>query len=502
MGSVRLSSFTIVSERLPDGNHVLMNGCSGAVDVIPPVLAGFFSHVMANTAHGQAFLDEDILPPETFSTLLERGHLTRMAHEQEKAIVAEIARALHEEQRARPYFMIVPNIDCNYRCTYCFERHIQKTLKLPLSSINYHKNNVVMRREAIPRIYGCIEAIQRQAARDVGGMIILYGGEPLDAEHRDLVFDIVHTGCEKGYWFTAVTNGHDLDVYLPIVGERMLSQIQVSIDGPKAVHDKRRIYRGKGSSFDKIVSNVHKVLGSGGAQMHIRVNVDATSIGLFEEVLTFFKAQGWTDHERVIIYTNTVYEQDAGGRVGAEIEVARLAQHLDRMVSPYRNVFTSAPAVHASRAIEPVFDTGGRYALKGTYCSANSGNYIFAPDGQIYACWESIGKACSKIGSYLTDHGLVLDSEAAKRWFSRSVVDVDGCVECEFALVCGGGCAQYAEYNNRSLYQPYCDDFQRAFRMALADEVARRLTGGRLLDCVPTLQGAVINPLSEMEDTR
>ena len=470
---IRLSSYTIVSEPLPDGSKILMNGCSGAVDSLPSELAAFFEYILANSPRGQAFVDTDYLHPETHASLLERGHLTHLTHEEEQGIVAEISRGLHEQETSRPYFMIAPNMDCNYRCTYCFERHLQKTLKSETSNISYLKDNVVLRPDAIPKIYAAIERIQTHADHEIGGMVILYGGEPLDADNRDLIFDIVQTGMRKGYWFAAITNGHDLDTFLPIIGQNMLSQIQISIDGPKPVHDRRRVYRGKESSFDKIVANLRKVLDQGGAEVHIRVHVDPTNIGLFEEVMTFFEREGWTNHDSVIIYANTVYEKDDGGLVSVEIEVADIARRLDAMVSGYWNVFTSAPAVHAARALEPVLETGARFALKGTYCSANFGNYIFAPDGHIYSCWESIGKECSKIGSYLTAQGLVFDPVAVQKWFSRNIAEIPECLECAFALVCGGGCAQYAEYNSGSIYKPYCDDFQRTFRIALADEVAR-----------------------------
>ena len=470
---LRLSSYTIVSEPLPGAEAVLLNGCSGAVDIIPPVLANLITTAIEGSPHGQAFLDEAMLHPDTCASFLERGHLTRHSHEAEKGLVAEIARGLHEVELSRPRFMIAPNMDCNYRCTYCFERHVQNTLKSETAAISYHNNNVFMPRAAVPRIYDCIEAIQRNAGQDRGGLIILYGGEPLDAENRELVFDIVETGKSKGYFFAAITNGHDLDRFLPIVGRGMLTQIQISVDGPKAVHDKRRIHRGRESSFDKIMANIDKALACDGAEVQLRVHVDPSNIHHFEEVLGLFKEKGWTNRAGVVIYANTVYEKDDAGRVAADIEVGEIARRLDAIAGPYENVFTSAPAVHASRAIEPAF-AGERFALKGTYCSANTGNYIFAPDGAIYACWESIGKPCSKVGTYSSNSGLVLDEAAAKRWFGRNVAEIGDCLECEYALVCGGGCAQYAEYNASSLYKPYCDDFQRTFRLALMDEVARR----------------------------
>ena len=472
---LRFSSFTIVSERLPRGGHVLMNGCSGALDLIPEHLAMLIKQVLDSCPHGHAFVAEDGLDADTVASFVERGHLTRLVHDQEKALVSEIARGLHDLEVHRPYFMIAPNMDCNYRCTYCFERHIQKRLNAEASGISYRKGNVVMRREAVPRIYESIESIQRAAGNAPGGMIILYGGEPLDGDHRDLIFDIAYAGRDRGYWFAAITNGHDLDKFLPIMRPDMLNQIQVSIDGPKHVHDKRRIHRGRESSFDKIIANVRAVLDQGGVEVQIRVHVDPSNIGLFEEVLRFFDGERWTDHPNVVIYANTVYDKEKDGRVCVDMAVGEISRDLSHIAARYGNVYTSAPSVHAARALQPVFAGGERFALKGTYCSANFGNYIFAPDGHVYACWESIGKECSRIGSYLLPQGLVLDESALSRWFTRSVAEIPECMECEFALVCGGGCAQYAEYNTGSSYRSYCDDFQRTFRIALAEQLEAHL---------------------------
>ena len=91
-------------------------------------------------------------------------------------------------------------------------------------------------------------------------------------------------------------------------------------------------------------------------------------------------------------------------------------------------------------------------------------------------CKLKICKACSKIGTYTSEKGLSLDEAATKKWFRRSVAEIPECLECEYALVCGGGCAQYAEYGKGTIYKPYCDDFQKAFRVALADEVVRRMS--------------------------
>ena len=215
---VRLSSFAILSQSVEGDYRVLMNGCTGALDLIPSQLASLFEQIRDEAPHGMAYFQEELLHSETLDSLMEGGHITRLDHFQEKNLVEEIARGLHEKGRQIPHFMIVPNLDCNYRCTYCFERHLQIDIQSPEGILGRSPEKVVMSRDMVPLIYDCIEKIQSRAGREPGGMVILYGGEPLDGQHRDLIFELVQQGMERGYWFSVVTNGHDLDRFLPLVG--------------------------------------------------------------------------------------------------------------------------------------------------------------------------------------------------------------------------------------------------------------------------------------------
>jgi len=368
--------------------------------------------------------------------------------------------------------MIVPTFECNYRCTYCFERPIQNGLKSIDSKINFTKSNVLMTNYHVQQIYKSIEQIKLDVGdKKDGGQIILFGGEPLDKDNKDVIFEIVNQGVEKKYDFAAITNGHDLEHFLPLMGDGGIKQIQISIDGPKEIHDKRRINRKGGSSFDKIMDNIRKLLKIKNIMIQLRVHVDPSNIEYFEIVLKEFSSEGLVDNDSVIIYANTVYSKDKSGNVHAQIENGDIIQKLHITTDKFTNVFLTAPAVNSRMSVLPSLMQGNPFPLNSTYCAANSGNYIFAPDGHIYACWESVGVPCSKVGSYMTHEGLIFDNKAVDKWFNRSTAKIPECLECPFCLVCGGGCAQYAEYNNGTLYKPYCDDFERTFRIALADNV-------------------------------
>jgi len=465
----RFSSYSIISDPLPGGGFILLNGISGAMDLVSNELGHRICDLLAGERKPEADDASSILDERTRLSFEERGHVTELSAEEERQMVVELADVMHESAARMPRFMIVPNLDCNYRCSYCFERPLQNALKSPNAEISHEKSNVVLQSGQVEGIYKAIESIQLAAGRDPGGQIILYGGEPLDRRNHAVVEDIVKSGVARNYYFAAITNGHDLDAFIDLIGIGKIEQVQVSIDGPKDVHDKRRIYVGRESSFDAIARNIDLVLEHCTAQVQIRVHVDPTNISLFEGLIDFFKHKGWLDRNDVIVYANTVYEKTREGKVTVEMEHSAIADRLNAIARRHSNIHTSAPAVHASNAMRPAFEQGKRFSLKGTYCSANTGNYIFAPDSKVYACWESVGKACSRVGSYESDGRLQMDDKAVSKWFKRSIATVPGCQTCSYALVCGGGCAQYAEYNFGEPYRPYCDDFQTTFRKALAE---------------------------------
>lgn len=466
---MRFSTYSILSERMKNGGYVLMNTMSGGASVVSDPLGQKIERFIANRSmEAERELVESI-GNETRRSFLDAGHLTEVLPEAEQEIVVNLAMAMHDEMVRRPHFMIVPNLDCNYRCTYCFERPLQNGLKSTSADISHQRGNVVMMNAHVDAIYTAISAIRENIDPSVGRMIILYGGEPLDKVNKEVVHRIVETGIARGHFFAAVTNGHDLEHYIDLLGTGKIEQIQISIDGLKDVHDRRRVYVGKESSFDKLVENINLALANTDAMIQIRVHVDPTNIAQFEELVNFFGEQGWLTNDHAVIYANTVYEKDASGKIATGLDQMDIVRQISDVCRRSPNIHTSAPAAHTMSIIDPIFERGARAQLRGSYCSANSANYIFAPDWSIYSCWESIGKACSKIGRYGIGGGLEFDDAAVKKWFNRSIATLPSCQTCSYALVCGGGCAQYAEYETGDLYTSYCDGYQGMFRAALAE---------------------------------
>ncbi len=101
----------------------------------------------------------------------------------------------------------------------------------------------------VDKAYEAISKI-RVDERTTNKSIQLYGGEPLLAENKKIVEYIVKQGKQRGYVFNAVTNGYDLDAYEDLLGPDNITRLQITVDGDREWHNKRRIHYQNPDSFD------------------------------------------------------------------------------------------------------------------------------------------------------------------------------------------------------------------------------------------------------------
>ena len=457
----RLSSYSIFSEPLENGGYVILNGLTGAMD--------FMTNETALDLIKYQFkpnLPNNLLDKDSFSEFIERGHITNLSHDDEREQMRSTSKLLSEIEKETPCFVIVPNLDCNYRCTYCFERPLQNKISFTNKDITTNFNTVVSDQQ-IDSIFKTIEFIKSKPKTKPLDQIILYGGEPLSKENKDVVYKIVNHRSAREFTFVAITNGHDLDHFFPLLRKDKINQIQVCIDGPKRIHDSRRISKTGESSYDKIMKHL-QVLVSKEISINIRVHIDQSNIGYFNELINIFDSKGLLNNKSIIIYVSLIYSKTPEGRVTTKVDILEIINNLNNSISKYNNIFIGSTQTNANIFISDALNKWKPYRLRSYYCLANSGMYVFLPDGNINACWESIGKDCSKIGSYFPSDKPNFNKMALEKWFNRSVNHIDECLDCPYCLVCAGGCAQYAEYNTGSLYKPFCDNFDLVFPHVLA----------------------------------
>lgn len=438
---VRKSFYTLVVDT-NDGNALLMHQPRGRLDVLPIEYARMVESV------------SDDLPDDLRAYAADAGYLTSMTEIEEEAWftahVAQIERAASEAYAA-PLFSFVTTYSCNLACSYCFQAN---------SGIRTQP----MRAMSVETAEQCLQVL-RTAPRHPDRMIAeLFGGEPLLPNLRQVVETIV-LGCEEiGYRLRATTNGTFLERFEDLLGPTRISELQISLDGMREYHDKRRIPVNGQPTFDKIWRNIEMAL-SRGTKVMIRANLDKRNVEGFVSLATFLEEQGFLDHPLGELHYIDVQPDPIAPDYGfdtslplAEIEAfltAQAVKHpvLSRVGGP-REIGTFEQWVN---------ENFHRHSTR--HCGAVTNNVYFAPDLRVYSCHETAGREELATGRVVD--GTLVENESAANWRSRRVDNLPGCRKCPYALTCSGGCAARTDIINAP-DQSYCNGFDAKFRSVVS----------------------------------
>lgn len=432
MEILRTSSYLIpVKLESAPGRYMLIHGYTGAADIVPETLLRKIDGMSLASDISETLLQK----------LLKRGYVTYKTKEEESAYVQRIAKALHKECNILgTSFTWVVTYNCNFRCPYCFEARNEKN---GTSRIVFTKEQVDIAYEAMNRIQPH-EKLRKQ-------MITLYGGEPLMAENKEIVHYIVREGRKRGYTFIAVTNGYEIDSFEDILGENGIYRLQITVDGPKEIHNQRRIHYNDYNTFDKIISNIQLALDKG-VRVVVRMNSDAKNINQYNDLKEYFSEKGFLANPNFYTY------------------VARLRDYYEITPFEHKNIDFMSPKLFNSMqkqiGVLPFTVDTGYYKeiydallnkrsipFRPVACKAQSSECVLDPLGNIYPCWEVVGKQEHIKGRYTKD-GIIWNEEILNKWQNTDITYLEQCRECKYALLCGGGCP-YHRMLGRSEQQCY-----------------------------------------------
>jgi uncharacterized protein len=465
---VRVSSYVIGSPLSDDRFCILMHGLNGSLDKVGATTGAYLVDNRGQDVRCPPWSAGD----RTENHLLTRGYLTELSEDAERALMIEVATAIHESDLAssEPSFVFIPAYTCNLRCPYCFQSHDMHAGRGAYAT--------VLSEERIDDAFRVIDHVQQQGslARQLSMLpddgtvashahksvkrIGLFGGEPLTALTRPVVELIVDRARRRGATIWAITNGVELDAFSELLGKDGISELQITLDGMPDIHDRRRIGPGIRRSFDRIVSNIDLAL-LAGARVNARINVDSSNIEHVELLNDFFALRGWS--EQPSFYANAAV-------VTGESTHESLVSHADLMsvTGSLATACLSSYEGYAADVLNRALSDGYPFQ-RVAHCSAETGMVMFDPHGDVYACWEEIGSKERRIGQY---HGgvLKLEDEAARAWLSRFPGAIEQCSRCPYALIHTSGCANHARAANDTIFAAACEGFQAYFPRSLADQ--------------------------------
>jgi len=485
---IRTSSYTIYV-KLPDNDQevLLVHGYTGAYDRVSRRVADFLRSRQAKQASKPLYGDwspepEAAAAGEISEAICERlqaqGYLTELSPEEEETFFARLAEKLHQRAlRQAPSYILMPTYDCNLRCSYCYQDHMRTdcSFKHLLRS---------MRAPMIERIFAALPRLEERHGLDPSAprrrSFGLFGGEPLLAALRPSIEQILGKAFEMGdadLW--AISNGTELDAYRDLLGPAGIARLQITLDGPPAQHDRRRIYADGSGSFERIAANITMALELGTA-VSIRLNVDRSNLGDLPAVADEFVARGWDRAAGFSAYTSPVRSGNGKTDVATTFSSWDLDRALTRMREEHPNLHLLFRPDEGMRAkARRIFGDSREIlpSLRPAFCGAHDRMYIFDPFGDIYACWERTGDPNVRVGHVTPEGEVEMREDQVDLWHSRTVASNPVCRRCRFALHCGGGCAILALGQNGAFHSNYCDGFASRFRASVAEAYLEHVSG-------------------------
>jgi uncharacterized protein len=306
---------------------------------------------------------------------------------------------------------ICPTLLCNFRCPYCFEHSQQET--------------AVMTRETIERLLDFIRGYKEISHLSLAW----YGGEPLIA--FDVICDITERVRSLSLDFggaALVTNGYLLDKRkCDLLNDLKIHSVQVTLDGPEKLHDQRRFLAGGRPTFQRILANVNTLMDSSyEGSCDIRVNIDKHNIEGFPELHAFLQ-------ERFKGKKLSVY----AGRV--DTSLGHSYDHSCTLRVQEWSDFTFD--MHGRGGLMPTGDFYPSCNIDSVCVGTTHNKFVVGPEGELYKCWEDVGKPTMVIGDIYEDEPITNPELRAQYSIGTDPYSDPDCRACFVLPICGGGCA-------------------------------------------------------------
>jgi len=292
------------------------------------------------------------------------------------------------------HLIVIPTEKCNFRCKYCYEDHKapQMTAEVQNSLIRY---------------------IGKQLPKLSHFTIHWFGGEPLLGlpvirRVNGAVLEQLRLGRSKAWFRSGITtNGYLLrpELFDELLGLGVV-QYQITLDGPKEIHDSTRIRTDGGGSFDQIWSNL--------LSMHeraeqfdvlLRLHLMNRNIDRVHELIDILE-NGLGEDKRFKFFLKPIKNLggDSSGFCAAErlTDGDELAESLQKSLKTSRSFWSPNPICHASKF----------------------NSLIIRADGRIAKCTTALNDPINTIGKIREDGCLELDRTKVLKW-SRGVFDMN-----------------------------------------------------------------------------
>ena len=345
---------------------------------------------------------------------------------------------------------------CNLNCSYCFA-----------SQGKYHGERAIMSYEVGKR---ALDFLVENSGKRRNLEVDFFGGEPL--MNFDVVKQLVAYARsiekEKGknFRFTLTTNGMLIDDDVIEFANKEMSNVVLSLDGRKEIHDRFRVdYAGKGS-WERIVPKFKKLVDArGGKGYYMRGTFTHANPDFLEDIKTMLDL-GFTElsMEPVVCASGDPSELTEADKPIVMEQYEKLAELMiekDKEGKPFT-------------FYHYMIDLSGGPCIYKRISGCGSGTEYMAvtPWGDLYPCHQFVGEEKYKLGDIYNG---VTNLEAQEEFAQCNVYARPDCHDCWAKLYCSGGCAANAYHATGSIggvYSYGCELFKKRMECAIMIQVA------------------------------
>ncbi len=345
---------------------------------------------------------------------------------------------------------------CNLNCSYCFA-----------SQGKYHGDRALMSFEVGKR---ALDFLIEHSGHRTNLEVDFFGGEPL--MNWDVVKQLVayartqEEPHHKKFRFTLTTNGMLIDDDVIDFANREMSNVVLSLDGRKEIHDRLRVdYAGNGS-YDRIVPRFQKLVASrGGKNYYMRGTFTHANPDFTKDV--FHMADlGFTElsMEPVVCAPG-----DPAALTAEDLKIVK-EQYEILAKDMLRREKEGKPITFYHYMLDL---TGGPCVYKRiSGCGSGTEYMAVTPWGDLYPCHQFVGEEKYKLGNIwdgVTNTALREDFRACNAYARKE------CDDCWARLYCSGGCAANAYHATgsiRGVYEAGCELFKKRIECAIMMKVA------------------------------
>ena len=348
---------------------------------------------------------------------------------------------------------------CNLNCSYCFA-----------SQGKYHGERAVMSYEVGKQ---ALDFLIANSGTRRNLEVDFFGGEPL--MNFDVVKQLVAYARSvekehgKNFRFTLTTNGILIDDDVIDFANREMSNVVLSLDGRKEIHDRYRVdYAGNGS-WERIVPKFQKLVEArGGKNYYMRGTFTHANPDFLKDIQVMLDL-GFNElsMEPVVCAPgdpSELTEADLPIVLDQYEKLAELMLERERAGKPftfyhYMIDLTGGPCIYKR--------------ISG--CGSGTEYMAVTPWGDLYPCHQFVGEEKYKLGNIWDG---VTNKDAQNEFACCNVYSREECRDCWARLYCSGGCAANAYHATGSVtgvYEDGCKLFRKRMECAIMVAVARAL---------------------------